>query len=377
MRLVGDQRNVFVVVLVASWLVLIGAPITFSILSGQPNEGLPLVGVILWFVLLRAARWLSPPVRMDARMRRGRYAAALKLADRALALRGQHAWSGPRRLIWLNRRATALLALGRAEEALATTLDALAISVDPETLANCGSALLLLNRYDEAERSARRALDLTRERSVSANATLASVMLARGRPAEAEALARAGLADIESLQPLVHVEHHVACLAALCRSERMQGHKERESEALAHLRRVAGHRPILHAIALTELADSVATHTTDRAHALATLEQARTQAPRYVHWYAQQPHTLATLRDDPSYQKVVAVLNSAIAQVPAEAAPDAAQVAARLDATPEQVSARPAPQSSQAALVAQLVTLAATVAVLIWWAVTFYLPSAS
>ena len=49
----------------------------------------------------------------------------------------------------------------------------------------------------------------------------------------------------------------------------------------------------------------------------------------------------------------------------------------RLSATREQASARPAPQSSQAALVAQLVTLAATVAVLLWWAVTFYLPSAS
>jgi tetratricopeptide (TPR) repeat protein len=314
---------------------------------------------------------------MDARMRRGRYAAAIKLADRALALNGWQAWTGSRRLIWQNSRATALLALGRAEEALATTLDALAISVDPETLANCGSALLLLNRYDEAERAARRALDLTRERSVSANATLAGVMLARGRPAEAEALARAGLADIESLQPLIHVEHHVACLAALCRAERMQGHKEQESEALAHLRRVAGHRPFPHAIALTELAGSLAAHTTDLDRALDSLEQARILSPRYVAWYVQQPNTLTGLREDPRFQQMMAALDHAIAQLPTETAPDAERVEEHLSATREHASARPAPQSSRAALVAQLVTLAATVAVLLWWAVTFYLPSAS
>ena len=113
MRLVGDQRKVFVIALVASWLLLIGVPITFSILSDQPNEGLPLVGVILWFILLRVARWLSPPVRMDARMRRGRYAAAIKLADRALALDGFTALSASRRASMEGHLCAGSLAMAR------------------------------------------------------------------------------------------------------------------------------------------------------------------------------------------------------------------------------------------------------------------------
>ncbi len=224
----GDQSNLFVSALAVSWLVFIGVPITISIATGNAALGLPLVGVVLWFALLRVARWLSPPSRADARLRRGDYAGALKRCDRALAVKGRTRWEGPRRLIWLNCRITALLALGRPAEALATALEAIQISADPETLANCAASLLYLNRYEEAATVARRVLVLTRERSISANATLAAVMLSLGRPAEAEALARAGLVDIESLLPTIHPEHYVACLAALCRAERVQGHTESE-----------------------------------------------------------------------------------------------------------------------------------------------------
>jgi tetratricopeptide (TPR) repeat protein len=368
---VGDQRSLFIAALTVSWLVLIGAPITYSVLSGNAALGVPLLGVVLWFVLLRAARLLSPPNRADARLRRGNAAGALRLCDRALAVTGRSVWSGTRRLIWLNRRVTALLALGRPAEALATALDALRLSVDPETLANCAATLLSLNRYDEAAALARRALALTRERSVSANASLAAIMLSYGRPAEAEALARAGLVDVEALLPTMHPEHHVACLAALCRAERLQGQMANAAQVLTQLRRAVGRRPSLRVVLLMEQVDSLAYDPNRIDEAFGLLEQARRLSPAYVFWYVGQPGTLRGLYDDPRLPLAVAAAKAALRDRPS--APPPAEVAAALPAATSAASARPAPQSSRGALLAQLVTLSGTVAMLVWWAVHFYL----
>ena len=191
MKPIRDYSHLFTRGLIGVWLLAVALPLVVSLLLGQPGGGIPLAGVVLWFALLRAARWLSPPVRADALMRRGKYAEALALCDQALAARDEGAWTGGRRLIWLNRRTSALLGAGRAGAALVTALEAMEVSADPETLGNCAMALVRLNRYDEAIAAARLALSLSRERSVVGNAALALALLARGLPAEAEALARA------------------------------------------------------------------------------------------------------------------------------------------------------------------------------------------
>lgn len=375
MRPVGDQRQAFIFVLAATWLVLIALPLTLSVLMGTNYGGLPLLGVVLWFGLLRLARFLSPPVRADRLIRRGKYAPAVAWCDRALAVTGQNAWTGARRLIWLNRRATALLALGRAEEALATALDATRISADPQTLANCAAALLELNRYDEAASAARLTLSLTRERSVSANATLAAVMLARGMPAEAEALARAGLADIESLLPLVHPEHHAACLAALCRAQRALGQKENATASAARLRKVAGRNSVLQAQALMQRAELLGATPEEHAPAFQLLDRARARAPRALAWYLGQPGTLASLRETEGMERLLAAVTAAQPSDPAPVAPTPVEVTAALVAAKPQAAPRPAPQSSRAALLAQVLTLSGTVALLIVWTVRFFVAS--
>src|SRR5260221_229763 len=117
MRLVGDSSRLFAVVLVASWLLLVTLPLVLSIAVGQPAQGIPLVGVLVWFVLLRVARWLSPAARADGLLRRGRAAEALAVADHALAVKGRTASTGTRRLFRLNRPPKALPDLGPTHHA--------------------------------------------------------------------------------------------------------------------------------------------------------------------------------------------------------------------------------------------------------------------
>src|SRR5436305_549624 len=124
--MVGDRSRIFTIGLIASWLALVAAPIIVSVALNQPAAGLPLLGVVVWFIMLRLARQLSPAAYADALMRRGKYAKALARCDRALSLTGRSAWTGPRRLVWLNRRTATLLGLGRADEALQAALDAMA-----------------------------------------------------------------------------------------------------------------------------------------------------------------------------------------------------------------------------------------------------------
>jgi tetratricopeptide (TPR) repeat protein len=372
MWLVGDRSRLFSIGLAATWLVIVALPIALSIAKGQSAFALPLLGVVVWFGLLRAARFLSPAARADAYIRRGRYEEALGLSDQALSVEGSGAWTGIRRLVWLNRRTAALLGLGSPAAALGVALLALAISSDPETLGNCAAALLRLNRYEEAAGAARLALGLTRERSVSANAALASVMLERGMPAEAEALARAGLIDVQALLPLVRREHHMACLAALCRAEQAHGRKAAVRELLSQMRQVTARAPRLRAIALTAEADTMPDTPEARTAAFKLLDDAFDLDPHYVLWYAAQSGTFTHLRDDPRLTLFLQASEKELARLN-EAAPNLQRISLALAAAQQRAHVRPAPQASREALVVQVLTLTGTLALLLWWSWRFFI----
>jgi tetratricopeptide (TPR) repeat protein len=377
MKFIADRSRQFSVLLVASWVLLVAIPIGLSIYSNQSVQGAPLVGVLLWFVFLRVARWISPAARADGLMRRGRAKDALVLADRALAVNGRSAWTGTRRLVWLNRRTNALLALARTSDALQSALQAVGASADPETLANLSLSLLWLNRYDEAARAARLVIELTRERSVLAHTVFASVNLAQGMPAEAEALARAGLADVQALLPLVKPEHHVLALAALARAERAQGERAVARELLRDIREAAGQSQALRAVAriaeaedLTDLEDDEKT----REKAFALLDDAAKRWPAYTNWYLTQPNTLPRLRQDERLTRLVETAQSALASQQGTA-PNAQTVATALDIAEKEASAIPAKQASRAAIGLQVLTLAATLILLLAWTWRFFVVS--
>ena len=90
-------------------------------------------------------------------------------------------------------------------------------------------------------------------------------------------------------------------------------------------------------------------------------------------WYLGQPGALRGLSDDQRLPLFVATVKAPLMAEHPFAAPDRAAVAGALTVARRDGSSRPAPQSSRAALIAQLLTLAATVAVLVWWALRFYL----
>lgn len=371
MRPIGDRSRLFSVALVVSWLLLVALPIAVSIVFNESLQGLPLVGVLLWFGLLRLARWLSPAARADGLMRRGRSAEALALCDHALALKGRAGWRGTRRLVWLNRRTNALLALGRTGEALDAALQAVELSPDPETLANLGLVLLRLNRYDEAARAARLVIELTRERSVLAHTTYASVKLAQGMPAEAEALARAGLADVQALLPLVKPEHHVANLVALARAERAQDEQALASELLRDVRQVGSQSPVLRAVALLEEAEDLGDAPKERERAFTLLAEATQRWPSYTNWYVSQPNTLPRLREDERFAPYLEAATADLARQ-REAAPSAEAVATVLELAEKEASARPGKQSSRAAIALQVLTLAGTLVLLLVWTWRFF-----
>ncbi len=405
----SDHSHLFVWLAPLVWAVIVGGPLLLSFALGRPLQGAPLIGVALWLIALRLVRWLSPAARADTLMRQGRYLEALALCEQSLRITGGGAWTGVRRLVWLNRHTTILLALGQWDSALVAGVEAVTASPDPETIANCALALLRLNRYDEAGALARLALALTRERSVSALATLAAVMLARGMPAEAEALARAGLTDVDALLPLVHPMSHMTCLTTLARAQRRQGLREEADEALTEMRKIIHSNAVLRAMTLVEEADTLATpeselddeedrdmavsgssgeeHHAGEAHDGADLEArlARNQAfrllteaydlaPYYTLWFLTQPNTLATLRDDPRLTPALALAREEYARV-AVGAPDADAVAALLAMAQRNGRRRPARQANRVALSAQAITLAATLALLLLWMWRFFIIS--
>jgi tetratricopeptide (TPR) repeat protein len=401
---VSDRSHLFTILLTVAWFAGVALPILLSLVLGLPGKGLPLIGVVLWFVLLRVARWISPAAQADHLMRRGKYAEALALCDRALAVQGEGAWVGMRRLVWLNRRTTALIALGQEDQALVAAMDAVSINPDPETLGNCAMALLRLNRYDEAVVAGRLGLALTRERSVLCHGVLALVMLAQHKPAEAEAMAGAGLEDSRALYPFSRLERYTTCLAAMTRAIREQVrhpvadaqreyfHKTRrngqrlaltgtlaveeqkklEGGYLRDLRKAAGRTPLLRAMALLEEADSLSDQPQQRERACTLLESAYQLAPEYCLWFVSQPGTFITLNDDP---RLLALRTEASARFAAwnAHAPDSEVVGLALTAAEGDARARPAQQSSYQALVVQVITLGGTFALLLLWTWRFFI----
>jgi tetratricopeptide (TPR) repeat protein len=395
---VRDRSNLFTYVLSITWLAGVAAPILYSLISGNPATGLPLLGVVFWFLLVRGARWLSPAAQTDTLMRRGRYKEALALCDRALAIEGEGAWVGTRRLVWLNRRTTVLISLGCLDKALQASLDALAVSADPETLGNCALALLRLNRYDEAIAAVRLALTLTRERSVLCHGVLSMVMLARHKPAEAEAAASAGLEDSRALYPFVRLERYTICLAAtaravreqirhaapsahseyfgtrrrkgrreiLARSEVLKYQKQWEIACLSDLRRIGRKSALLQATAQLEEADSLSDQPEQTDRVFSLLGSAYQLAPEYCFWFLQQPGTFHRLDENPR----VITLREAASALFADwnkQAPDAEAIKQALIAAEASGRARPGLQSSYPALVAQLITLGSTFTLLLVW----------
>jgi tetratricopeptide (TPR) repeat protein len=365
---VTDGSSLFTRVAALSWVGLALAPILISIALDSPLSGAPLLGVALWLALLRVARWLSPAARADALAQRGRYAEALAMCDQSLAVTGTGAWVGRRRLVWLNRRVTALLGLGRYDEALAAAIVAMEASPDPQTIANCSVALLRLDRYEVAIEAARLASQLTSERSVRANTTLAEAMLARGLPAEAEALARVSLSDIQALAPYVRREHHAACLSALCRAQRALGLTRQLAATLARLRRVTSPEPALVAIFLLESAASTA----DMTQAAELVTRARAINAAYTSWYLTQPGVLPALCSTPDIAPLVSH-SAAEMQRMSDLAPDDEALHLLLGSL--RLAAHPSPtyQSSLAALTTQAITLGATLALLLLWMWRFFI----
>jgi tetratricopeptide (TPR) repeat protein len=377
---VGDHSREFAIGLTLAWFVLVALPILISAAIGQSFSGLPVIGLLIWLILLRVARGISPASRADTLLNKGRAAAALSICEQALAVSGDYAWIDTRRLVWLNRRTMALLALGRADEALTSALEALAITADPETVGNCALALLRLNRYDAAAQAAHLALALTNERSLVGHAVLAQVMLAWGRPAEAEALATAGLEDVRALLPYVRPEHYVLCLAAHSRALRRDadagnGGPKRvllAARALSDLRRAALKHPRLRAVASLESADELSGDPEAASQTSELIALALDADTPFVYWYITQPGTLAEQRDT----ERIAALDQAAQQriIGMDAtAPSPEEVTAALATAAQAGHPRPAPQASWLALAVQIVTLASTVALLVLWTWRFFL----
>jgi tetratricopeptide (TPR) repeat protein len=373
--MLGDRSRIFTIGLIAAWLALVAAPILVSVARNQSMAALPLLGVVIWFILLRVARQISPAAHVDHLMRHGKYSEALARCERALALTGASAWVGSRRLVWLNRRTSALLGLGRADEALQAALDAIAESPDSETLGNCALALLRLNRLDEASQVARQVMDLTRERSVVAHTVLAGVKLHRDMPAEAEALARAGLTDVKALLPLVKPDHHTLCLSILCRAQRMQGEGDEQRAILGDLRRAAGPNPVLHVMGVMEEIDNLPDSPQGHDQGFDLLEGSFEIAPHYVLWYITQPGVLTRLRGDrrflPYLDQATQEFQRFAKHAPSAEITQGALEKAALTATPS-----PARQSSQAALLAQVLTLSGTLVLLLLWIWRFFIAGA-
>jgi tetratricopeptide (TPR) repeat protein len=293
---------------------------------------------------------------------------ALAMCDQSLAVTGTGAWVGRRRLVWLNRRVTALLGLGRYDEALAAALAAMETSPDPETIGNVSAALLRLNRYDLAIDVARMASHLTNGRSVRANATMAETMLARHLPAEAEALARVSLADIQALTPYVRREHHAACLSALCRAQRALGLRRQSANTLSRLCRLARQSPPLAVFTLLE----EAAFADDVTQSAELVLRARARNPAYTGWYLTQPDTLPALRQAPEIAPLIAQSDASI-QLMSARAPDDEALRLLLRAVGSEAHASPTYQSSLAALTVQVVTLSATLALLLLWMWRFFI----
>lgn len=377
----GDRNQLFTLALGTSWVVCVGLPLVISIWLRRPFGGVPLFGVLIWFLLLRLARRISPTAHCDRLIARGDYTQAEAICERELALEGPSAWRGNRRIAWLNRRSNALLGTGRLSEALTSAMEALSTRPDAETLAIGAQCLLWLNRYEEAGQLARLALTLTRERSINALSVLATVLISQGQPAEGKALAIAGLSDISALLPFVQPAHHVALMASLCRAERSLNETAHTRARLRTMRRLARHNAMLRALALMEEADSFApAEGAEREQVFGAVEQAIWLAPHVVCWYLAQPYTLYEVREDLRYPHLAGRARAEWLRVaargtaaPDQGAPPKAFVVMELAIAADKGYARPAAHASRRALAAQGITLACTLLLLVLWTWQFFL----
>jgi hypothetical protein len=380
-----DLSHTFTLVVLISWSWIVALPLLVSLLLDRELRGAPLLGILLWFGLIRLGRWLSPAGRAEGLMRRGHYHEALVLIERALAVQGAGTWMGTRRLGWLNRRTMALTALGQGDVVLAA-LEALAISADPETLGNCALALLRLNRYDEASAATRLTLALTRERSVLGNTVLASINLARGKPAEAEALARSSVQDTRALLPMARQEHYALCLGALCRATQalvhqplppQQGKKpwptqEMVQQYLQELRETTRKHATLRAVGLAEEAEALSWSEETRGEALPRLLEAMNLWAEYVLWLISQPDTFTKLRGDERFAPLAEQAEARLTRLRA-IAPSPEVVAAALGAAEKSTQPRPKEQASSLALITQVITLGSTFILLLLWTWRFFI----
>ena len=178
--------------------------------------------------------------------------------------------------------------------------------------------------------------------------------------------------DARALLPLVRSEHYALCLAALVRSLRAQGKHRLAARFWDDLRDACKGRKGLRAIALTEDADRMLDTPENRVQALTRLAEAYAEAPDYVLWYVAQAGTLTVLRTEAEFtvmeRKAAERFEALAKQAPSLEEVAAALAVARADASP-----RPARQSSWQALLMQIVTLSGTLALLLWWAWTFFL----
>lgn len=379
--MIGDRSRLFTIALSTSWIVCVALPLAASVWLRRPFGGLPLFGVLLWFVLLRLARQLSPAAHCDRLLAHGHYPRAAALCEQELAVSGATAWHGNRRIAWLNRRSNALLGLGRLSESLTSAMEALSARPDAETLAIGAQCLLWLNRYEEAEQMARLALTLTRERSINALATLANVLIAQGQPAEALALATAGLNDIGALLPFVQPAHHMALIAAACRAERALNQTAHTRSRLRVLHRLGRRNQTLQAMALMEEADSFApAEGADQEQAFSAFERAIWLAPHVVCWYLAQPYTLYEMRDDVRFTHLAGRARAEWVRAatlhgtaPELGAPPKPFVAMELSIAADTGYAKPASHSSRRALATQGITLAGTLLLLVLWTWQFFL----
>ena len=123
---------------------------------------------------------------------------------------------------------------------------------------------------------------------------------------------------------------------------------------------------------LLEEADTFAQPPVEKERALTLLTDASSLAPEYALWYAGQPQTFAGIASDTRF---TSFREAAVARFEtlAETAPSLEHVTMALAGAQHKGRARPAPQASRAAIVAQVLTLAGTLGLLIWWTSRFFL----
>jgi hypothetical protein len=188
-----------------------------------------------------------------------------------------------------------------------------------------------------------------------------------------------GVADVEELLPFVQPAHHVALLTALCRADRMLDARDRVAEHRTALRKAARRTPILQACELMDDADEAASRG-DVEVALELVARAIPLWPHYVCWFVRQPYTLEEVRHDPRLGAHIADARvewarraGAPGYDPTAGAAPTAYVGMELASARERGYVRPASHASWRSLSVQVLTVAGTLALLVWWTWRFFL----